>query len=108
MVNSTIKPARAVPLASARQHPENKKENQAGHSSERTVEGHIKSARVNSAKQVVFLLPAFLEVQLTAGSTRLPLVAFGERSAGAQGKAPSARHARTAAPTAAPRQRGVP
>ena len=29
----------AVPLASARQHPENRKENQAGHSSERTVEG---------------------------------------------------------------------
>ena len=32
-------PAHAVPLASARQHPENQKENQAGHSSERTVEG---------------------------------------------------------------------
>ena len=29
-----------MPLASARQHPENQKENQAGHSSERTVEGH--------------------------------------------------------------------
>ena len=28
-----------MPLASARQHPENQKENQAGHSSERTVEG---------------------------------------------------------------------
>ena len=27
-----------MPLASARQHPENQKENQAGHSSERTVE----------------------------------------------------------------------
>ena len=36
----TINPAHAVPLASARQHPENQKENQAGHSSERTVEGH--------------------------------------------------------------------
>ena len=33
------KPAHAVPLASARQHPENQKENQAGHSPERTVEG---------------------------------------------------------------------
>ena len=29
-----------MPSASARQHPENQKENQAGHSSERTVEGH--------------------------------------------------------------------
>ena len=28
-----------MPLASARQHPENQKENQAGHSSERAVEG---------------------------------------------------------------------
>ena len=28
-----------MPLASARQHPENQKENQAGHSSERTAEG---------------------------------------------------------------------
>ena len=28
-----------MPLASARQHPENQKENQVGHSSERTVEG---------------------------------------------------------------------
>ena len=28
-----------MPLASARQHPENQKENQAGHSPERTVEG---------------------------------------------------------------------
>ena len=28
-----------MPLASARQHPENEKENQAGHSPERTVEG---------------------------------------------------------------------
>ena len=34
------KPAHAVPLASASQHPENQKENRAGHSSERTVEGH--------------------------------------------------------------------
>ena len=33
------KTAHAVPLASARQHPENQKENQAGHSPERTVEG---------------------------------------------------------------------
>ena len=33
------KPAHAVPLASARQHLENEKEDQAGHSSERTVEG---------------------------------------------------------------------
>ena len=34
------KNAHAVPLASARQqHPENHKENQAGHSPERTVEG---------------------------------------------------------------------
>jgi hypothetical protein len=41
MMNYTFgKPAHAVPLASARQHPENQKENQAGHSSERTVEGH--------------------------------------------------------------------
>jgi len=30
-----------VPLASARQHPENQKENQAGHSSERAVEGQL-------------------------------------------------------------------
>ena len=40
MMNCTIKPAHAVPLANARQHPENPKENQAGHSPERTVEGH--------------------------------------------------------------------
>ena len=33
------KNAHAVPLASARQHPENQKENQAGHSPERAVEG---------------------------------------------------------------------
>ena len=33
------KNAHAVPLASARQHPENQMENQAGHSSERTAEG---------------------------------------------------------------------
>ena len=32
-------PAHAVPLASARQHPENQKKNQAGNSPERTVEG---------------------------------------------------------------------
>ena len=32
--NCTIKPAHAVPLASARQHPETQKENQAGHSPE--------------------------------------------------------------------------
>ena len=32
-------PARAVPLASVRQHPETQKENQAGHSPERAVEG---------------------------------------------------------------------
>ena len=31
-----------MPLASARQHPENQKENQAGHSSERTVEGRAR------------------------------------------------------------------
>ena len=37
-----IKNAHAVPLASARQHPEIQKENQAGHSSERTVEGHVR------------------------------------------------------------------
>ena len=36
---NATKPAHAVPLASARQHPENQKENQAGHSSERAVEG---------------------------------------------------------------------
>ena len=35
------KPAHAVPLASARQHPENRKENQTGHSSERAVEGPL-------------------------------------------------------------------
>ena len=35
-------PAHAAPFKSARQHPpENQKENQAGHSSERTVEGQI-------------------------------------------------------------------
>ena len=39
MVNCTIKTAHVVPLASARQHPENRKENQAGHSSEHAVEG---------------------------------------------------------------------
>ena len=31
-----------MPLASARQHPKNQKENQAGHSSERTVEGQVR------------------------------------------------------------------
>jgi hypothetical protein len=41
MMNCTFeKPVHAVPLASARQHPENQKENQAGHSPERAVEGH--------------------------------------------------------------------
>ena len=30
-----------MPLASARQHPENQKENQAGRSSERAVEGQL-------------------------------------------------------------------
>ena len=40
MINCTIKTAHAVPLASARQHTEDQKENQAGHSPERTVEGH--------------------------------------------------------------------
>ena len=39
MVNYAIKNAHAVPLASACQHPENHKENQAGHSPERAVEG---------------------------------------------------------------------
>ena len=39
------KSARAFPLASARQHPENQKENQAGHSSERTVEGRRRGDR---------------------------------------------------------------
>ena len=34
-----------MPLASARQHPENQKENQAGHSSERTVEGQGRGDR---------------------------------------------------------------
>ena len=34
-----LRPAHAVPLASAHQRPENQKENQAGHSSERAVEG---------------------------------------------------------------------
>ena len=42
MVNCTFeKPAHAVPLASARQRPENQKENQAGYSSERAVEGQL-------------------------------------------------------------------
>ena len=40
MMNYTIfRPAHAVPLASARQHPEDQQENRAGHSSERAVEG---------------------------------------------------------------------
>jgi hypothetical protein len=38
---SNKKDARAVSLASARQGPETQKENQAGHSSERLVEGHV-------------------------------------------------------------------
>ena len=37
MVNFAIKPAHAVPLESARKHPENQKENQAGHSPGRAV-----------------------------------------------------------------------
>ena len=42
--NCTIKTRpRRVPLASARQRPENQKENQAGHSSERTVEDHFRA-----------------------------------------------------------------
>ena len=39
IIITQLKNAHAVPLASARQHPENQKENQAGHSPERTVEG---------------------------------------------------------------------
>jgi len=38
-------------LASARQHPENQKENQAGHSSERTVEGHHLDEKVMCEKK---------------------------------------------------------
>ena len=42
MVNFAFeKLAHAVPLASARQRPENQKENQAGYSSERAVEGQL-------------------------------------------------------------------
>ena len=42
MVNCTFeKNAHAVPLASAREHPENQKENQASHSPERAVEGPL-------------------------------------------------------------------
>ena len=53
--NCTIKPAHAVPLASARQGPENQKENQAGHSSERTVEGQ-------TAARTAKLFPALVAV----------------------------------------------
>ena len=42
-------PAHAAPLASARQHQETQKENQAGHSSERAVEGHQGEACWGSA-----------------------------------------------------------
>ena len=42
------KPAHAVPLASARQHLENQKEDQAGHSSERAVEGQQQLRPVDS------------------------------------------------------------
>ena len=50
MMNYTLKKRpRRVPLAnlasSARQHPENQKENRAGHSPERTVEGRTESGR---------------------------------------------------------------
>ena len=41
------KPAHAVPLASARQHPEIQKENQAGHSSGRVVEGHFRAGKLD-------------------------------------------------------------
>ena len=39
-----------MPLASARQHPGNQKENQAGHSSERTVEGRKKNMMINQTR----------------------------------------------------------
>jgi hypothetical protein len=41
----TQKNAHVVPFASARQHPENQKENQAGHSPERAVEGQRRNGR---------------------------------------------------------------
>ena len=42
------KPADAVPLASARQHPENQEENQAGHSPERAVEDQYDDCELNT------------------------------------------------------------
>ena len=39
MVNCTINPPTPCLLASKRQHPENQNKKQAGHSSERAVEG---------------------------------------------------------------------
>ena len=45
------KPAHAVPLASARQRPENQKENQVGHSPERAVEGQAKTCQNAAARR---------------------------------------------------------
>ena len=42
MMNCTIKTTHAVPLASVRQHTENQKENQAGHSPERAVVDQVR------------------------------------------------------------------
>ena len=48
-----------MPLASARKHPENltenQKENQAGHSSERAVEGHQVDGRIYNNRQVLII-----------------------------------------------------
>ena len=53
MMNFTFlkKNAHAVPLASARQHPENQNENQAGHSSERAVEGPLGESEITLGSQ---------------------------------------------------------
>ena len=53
MMNFTFlkKNAHAVPLASARQHPENQNENQAGHSPERAVEGPLEECEITLGSQ---------------------------------------------------------
>ena len=66
MVNWTMKqtrPRRAfgkreAPASIHRQHPENQQENQAGHSSERTVEGHA-STRQDWPGPFTAVVPAF-------------------------------------------------
>ena len=57
-----------MPLASARQHPENKKENQAGHSPERAVEGQEMNKGPATLKQCGAKRPGFVRLACGGGA----------------------------------------